>query len=109
MLILYLEDNPRDAELVRDKLHQMAMPHELRIVSDRSEYETALSRTRFDLVLSDHALSDYEDPAFRGYPFCDAAGRAYHDAFGIRWGSAEVLSCPDRLASKVSYGGPELP
>ena len=59
-LILYPEDNPRDAERVRDKLQQIAMPHELRIASDRSEYEAALAQTRFDLILSDYSLPDYD-------------------------------------------------
>jgi two-component system cell cycle sensor histidine kinase/response regulator CckA len=60
-LILYLEDNPRDAELVRDKLQQQAtMAHELRVASNRAEYEAALAQTRFDLILSDYSLPDYD-------------------------------------------------
>jgi len=60
VLILYLEDNPRDAELVRDKLQQLAMPHELRIAPGRAEYEAALSETRYDLIMSDYGLPDYD-------------------------------------------------
>jgi CheY-like chemotaxis protein len=60
VLVLYLEDNPRDVELVRDKLLQFAMPHELRVASDRAEYEAALAETRFDLIMSDYALPDYD-------------------------------------------------
>jgi len=60
VLILYLEDNPRDAELVGDKLRQSSMPHELRIATDRAQYEAALAETRFDLIMSDYALPDYD-------------------------------------------------
>jgi PAS domain S-box-containing protein len=61
--ILYLEDNPRDAELVRDKLQQIARPHEVQIASNRAEYEAALAQTRFDLILSDYSLPDYDGMA----------------------------------------------
>jgi len=63
VLILYLEDNPRDVELVRDRLQQIAVPHELRIARDRGEYEAALAQTRFDLILSDYSLPDYDGMA----------------------------------------------
>jgi two-component system cell cycle sensor histidine kinase/response regulator CckA len=63
VLILYLEDSPRDAELVRDKLQQVAMPLELRVAINRAEYEAALAQTRFDLILSDYALPNYDGMA----------------------------------------------
>ena len=43
VLILHLEDNQHDAELVRDKLQQSSLEYELRVVSDRAEYEAALA------------------------------------------------------------------
>jgi PAS domain S-box-containing protein len=58
--ILYLEDNPRDAELVRDKLQQASLVCDLRVASSRLEYEGALAETRFDLILSDYNLLDYD-------------------------------------------------
>ncbi len=61
VLILYLEDNPRDVELVRDKLQQTpSLACELRVARDRAEYEAALAQTRFDLILSDYTLPDYD-------------------------------------------------
>jgi PAS domain S-box-containing protein len=60
VLILYLEDNPRDVELLRDKLQQLTIPHELRIATGRAQYEAALAETRFDLIISDYALPDYD-------------------------------------------------
>jgi len=63
VLILYLEDDPRDVELVRDKLQQSTTACELRIASDRAEYEAALTQTRFDLILSDYKLPNYDGMA----------------------------------------------
>ena len=60
LLILYLEDSPRDVELVRDNLQQAHMACELRVARDRAEYEAALAQTRFDLILSDYSLPDYD-------------------------------------------------
>lgn len=59
VLILYLEDNPRDAELVRQKL-QTDMACELQTACCRAEYEAALAQKRFDLILSDYRLPDYD-------------------------------------------------
>jgi len=63
VLILYLEDDPRDAELVRDQLQQARIPCELRVASNRAEYEAALAQTRFDLILSDYKLPNYDGMA----------------------------------------------
>jgi PAS domain S-box-containing protein len=61
VLILYLEDNPFDVELVRDKLQQTtSLACELRVAAGRAEYEAALAQTRFDLILSDYTLPDYD-------------------------------------------------
>src|ERR1035437_5045106 len=63
VLILYLEDNSRDAELVRGKLQETSMAFELRVASDRAEYEAALAQTRFDLILSDYKLPGFDGMA----------------------------------------------
>ena len=61
--ILYLEDDARDVELVRDTLQQSSLAFELRIASNRADYEAALAQTRFDLILSDYRLPDYDGMA----------------------------------------------
>ena len=58
--ILYLEDSPRDVELVRERLESGNLVCELRIASGRAEYEAALAAAQFDLILSDFALPDYD-------------------------------------------------
>ena len=61
--ILYLEDDARDVELVRDTLQQSSLAFALRIASNRVDYEAALAQTRFDLILSDYRLPDYDGMA----------------------------------------------
>jgi PAS domain S-box-containing protein len=58
--ILYLEDDPRDAELVSEKLIRSAVAHKLHIVGNRKDFESALATNRYDLILSDYNLSDYD-------------------------------------------------
>jgi len=60
LLLLYLEDNPRDAELVREKLRRSSISCELQVAQDRAEYESALASTRYDLILSDYRLPGYD-------------------------------------------------
>ena len=60
LLILHLEDSPRDAELVRDNLRKASVDCELRVACDRAEYEAALVQARFDLILSDYKLPNYD-------------------------------------------------
>ena len=58
--ILYLEDNARDAELVRDALDQSALKFELHVVKDRREFEAALGEAKYDLILSDYSLPQFD-------------------------------------------------
>jgi PAS domain S-box-containing protein len=63
-MILHLEDDARDAELVRDKLQQCGLvTYDLRIARGRKEFEAALDETRFDLIISDYNLPDYDGMA----------------------------------------------
>ncbi|MCY2986666.1 MAG: response regulator [Planctomycetota bacterium] len=58
--ILYLEDDPRDAELVADRLQQINVAYELRVARNEAEYAALLTAVRFDLILSDYCLPGYD-------------------------------------------------
>ncbi len=58
--ILYLEDNPRDVEPLRDKLAQTGLTFELTVSKDRDEFELALAGPRFNLIFSDYLLPSYD-------------------------------------------------
>lgn len=58
--ILYLEDNPRDVEPLRDKLAQTGLAFELAVAKDREEFELALAGRPFDLIFSDYLLPSYD-------------------------------------------------
>jgi CheY-like chemotaxis protein len=60
--ILYLEDNPRDRELVQSLLAEGGLACELAYAQTRTEFADALSRKSWDAILADYAL-----PAFDGY------------------------------------------
>jgi PAS domain S-box-containing protein len=57
--ILHLEDSPYDAALILDQLEDgglyFAMTHAL----NRSEFESAVERHRFDIILCDHKVPGY--------------------------------------------------
>lgn len=59
--ILHLEDNPYDAELIKETLADYETPCEIFRVDSRKSFEEALERGGFDLI-----LSDYQLPAFDG-------------------------------------------
>jgi two-component system, cell cycle sensor histidine kinase and response regulator CckA len=59
--ILYLEDDPDFAELVRSLLHQDKLSADIKRVAGRAEFEASLDSGTFDLILSDFRL-----PAFTG-------------------------------------------
>ena len=57
--ILLVEDNPADAEFVERELRAGGLQFTLRRVHERASYEAALAE-RPDLVLSDHALPQFD-------------------------------------------------
>jgi len=59
--ILYLEDDPDFAELVRSLLQQDKLNADIKRVADRAEFEASLDSETFDVILSDFRL-----PAFTG-------------------------------------------
>ncbi len=58
--ILYLEDDPRDEELVRESVHQQGTANfEFHRVSDRASFELALKGRAYEIVLADYAIPGF--------------------------------------------------
>ena len=58
--ILHLEDSPRDAELIQDKLEADGLACDIVRVDSRDRFEAALAGDSFDLILCDYNLPDYD-------------------------------------------------
>lgn len=61
--ILHLEDNALDRELVRLMLAETGAQCEFTYASNRAEFEAALERGGFELILSDFTLDGYDGAA----------------------------------------------
>lgn len=59
--ILHLEDNPYDAELIREHLNENGFSVELTVVDTQNDFQRNLQTNEYDLILSDFAL-----PTFNG-------------------------------------------
>src|SRR5579859_3709549 len=57
--ILHLEDDPDFSDLVRSLLEKEGVTAELVLVSTRAEFEAALQKETFDIVLADYMLPAY--------------------------------------------------
>ena len=57
--ILHLEDDPADAELVREMLHRESVDCDITVVSDADAFERELARGGVDVVISDYHLPRY--------------------------------------------------
>ncbi len=58
--ILHLEDDPLDAELVREALAEAGLDTEIRLIRTREEYVAALERGGFDVIISDYRLPSFD-------------------------------------------------
>src|SRR5258706_1071232 len=58
--ILHLEDDPRDAELIRAELEADGLPGVVECVATKQDFTAALERGGFDLILSDYALPCFD-------------------------------------------------
>jgi CheY-like chemotaxis protein len=58
--LLHLEDNPRAAQLVRNRLEADHLACEVTHVKSRAQFESIVSKRNFDLVLCDYNLPDYD-------------------------------------------------
>ena len=72
--VLHLEDNPNDAEIIRDRLEREHVPCDIVLTTSRSQYEAALTGETFDLI-----ISDYNVPGYSGVTALRAAQSAQPD------------------------------
>ena len=61
--ILHLEDEPDFCDLVHSLLEKEGLDNELAIACTRAEFEQAVERQDFDLILADYHLPDYDGTA----------------------------------------------
>jgi PAS domain S-box-containing protein len=61
--ILHLEDDPRDAELIKATLGGGVLSCEIRRVETREAFELALGEGGFDLIISDFSLPSFDGAA----------------------------------------------
>src|SRR5688500_6549676 len=57
--ILVLEDSPDDATLIEWQLKKAGVSFTFLVVTDRHDYQSALTEYRPDVILSDHSLPDF--------------------------------------------------
>ncbi len=57
--ILHLEDDPADALLVRDLMADQGLAAEAKSVARKAEFLTALNEERWDLVIADYQIPDF--------------------------------------------------
>ncbi len=60
--LLHLEDNPRAAELVQERLASEGLACEILHVESPRQFEAAMARKQFDLVLCDYDIPSYDGP-----------------------------------------------
>ncbi|MCA1729876.1 MAG: hypothetical protein LC751_10870 [Actinobacteria bacterium] len=58
--ILYLEDDPLDAELIQAALADGGIECEVSWVRARTDFTAALEGGEFDLILADYSLPDFD-------------------------------------------------
>ena len=58
--ILHLEDNPHDAELGRQLLEREGLRCDITRAGNAAEFHAALATGRFDAILCDYTLPDYD-------------------------------------------------
>jgi two-component system cell cycle sensor histidine kinase/response regulator CckA len=58
--LLVLEDDPRDLDLLRARLEDEALQCDLVVARKQAEFESAIKRSPFDIIISDYNLPDYD-------------------------------------------------
>ena len=111
--ILYLEDNPADVILARDQFASEELAAEVRNVATRDEFCNALDEGRWDLVIADYKLPDYNGlealkrvrKTFPNLPFILISGTIGEQAAvdGLKAGATDYIlkQKRDRLPAAV--------
>ena len=60
LLILYLEDDPRDAELVQETLASDGIRCQVTRVETEADFVASLEQGGFDLILADYTLPSFD-------------------------------------------------
>src|ERR1700675_3986588 len=58
--VLHLEDSPRDAEIIRQRLDGADVSFDIVLTNSQDSFEAALTREPFDLIISDYNLPGYD-------------------------------------------------
>src|SRR3954463_8006305 len=58
--ILQLEDDPRDAELIRETLEAGGLSCDVTCVQTEADFVASLQESRFELILADYSLPSFD-------------------------------------------------
>ena len=58
--ILYLEDSPEDAELVKRELKKLGLDLNFNVIESKIDFENALKNFDMDVILSDHSMYQFD-------------------------------------------------
>ncbi|MBI4486089.1 MAG: response regulator [Acidobacteria bacterium] len=61
--VLHLEDSPRDAEVLHERLKAAGVSADIVLVTSKEAFEAALAGEAFDLILSDYNIPGYDGMA----------------------------------------------
>ncbi|MFA6314668.1 MAG: GAF domain-containing protein, partial [Sterolibacterium sp.] len=61
--ILHLEDSPRDAEIIRERLIDAGLSMQVDWAADERQFSSLLLRGGYDLILADYLLPGFDAPA----------------------------------------------
>lgn len=111
--ILYLEDNPMDAEMIERSLAKAGILFDATVVSTRADFEAELAKKAYDLILCDNRLPSFDGLAalrlvrekLPEIPFIFVSGSIGEDAAieALQRGATDYIlkDRPGRLASAV--------
>ena len=107
IIILHLEDSPRDTELIRERLTGEGFNAQVDWAASEPEFESFLLRNDYDIILADYHVTGFEGPASLGRAHALRPGTPYICVSGaigedcavelLRLGATDYVS-KDRLA-----------